>query len=253
MSGEPEVRRGVRRAREVSEQSQRDRKPFLEGRLVNTQGWFHRDLGDFYCAVELHEQGLSLAKSASVFNVEISALVDLGHDYPALGQLDRAMNYLEPTLERVENEGIGSHRWRWTVRLLNMIAEVYFAAGRPEEAARFNTLGLEKARATSSTKYEVSALALRAKLKSAHGEKEAPEKDCRQAVALARKLHSPTILLPVAHDFGTWCESASDEALAAAIYGEAKSAVEAISSSIRNDRLRSVFEASKVVKAVREH
>ena len=157
---------------------------FLEGRLVNTQGWFHRDLGDFSGAVEFHEQGLSLAKSASVFNVEISALVDLGHDYLALGRLDRAMNYLEPTLERVENEGIGSHRWRWTVRLLNMIAEVHFAAGRLEEAARFNTLGLEKARATSSTKYEVSALALRAKLRSVHGEKETPEKDFGQAMAL---------------------------------------------------------------------
>ena len=236
----------LRKARETENR-------FLEGRLVNTQGWFHRDLGDFDGAVEFHEQGLSLAKSASVFNVEISALVDLGHDYLALGHLDRAMAYLEPTLERVENEGIGSHRWRWTVRLLNMIAEVHFAAGRPEEAVRFNALGLEKARATSSTKYEVAALALRAKLRSVHGEKEAPEKDFGQAMALARKLQSPTILLPIAHDFGRWCESAGDEASAAAIYRETKSAVEAISSSIQNDKLRSVFEASKVVKAVREH
>ena len=162
------------------------------------------------------------------------------------------MDYLEPTLKRVENEGIGSHRWRWTVRLLNMIAEVHFAAGRPEEAARFNTLGLNKARATSSTKYEASALALRAKLKSVHGEKEAPESDFAKAMTLARKLQSPTILLPIAHDFGRWRDSTGDEASAAAIYGEAKSAVEAISSSIRNDRLRSVFEASKVVKAVAE-
>lgn len=235
----------LRKARETENR-------FLEGRLVNTQGWFHRDLGDFRGAVEFHEQGLALAKSVSVFNVEISALVDLGHDYLALGRLGRAMDYLEPTLERVENEGIGSHRWRWTVRLLNMIAEVHFAAGRPEEAARFNALGLEKARATSSAKYEASALALRAKLRSVHGEKETPEKDFGQAMALARKLQSPTILIPIAHDFGTWCDTAGDEASAAALYGEAKSAIDAISSSIRNDRLRSVFESSELVKTVHE-
>ena len=113
-----------------------------------------------------------------------------------------------------------------------MIAEVHFAAGRLEEAARFNALGLDKARATSSTKYEVSALSLRAKLRSGHEKKETPEKDFGQAMALARTLQSPTILLPIAHDFGTWCESAGNEASAAAIYGEAKSAVDAISSSI---------------------
>ena len=31
---------------------------FIEGRLINTLGWFHRDLGDFYGAVEFHERGL---------------------------------------------------------------------------------------------------------------------------------------------------------------------------------------------------
>ena len=71
-------------------------------------------------------------------------------------------------------------------------------------------------------------------------------------MALARKLKSPTILLPIAHDFRTWCESAGDDATAAAIHRDATHAVDAISSLVRNDRLRSVFEDSKVVKAVRE-
>ena len=41
---------------------------FIQGRLTNSLGWFHRDLGDFYGAVELHEQGLELARQAGVFN-----------------------------------------------------------------------------------------------------------------------------------------------------------------------------------------
>ena len=46
-----------------------------------------------------------------------SALINLGFDYLVLGQHARAVSYLEPTLDRVEREAFGHHRWRWKMRL----------------------------------------------------------------------------------------------------------------------------------------
>ena len=223
---------------------------FIEGRLINTLGWFHHDLGDFYGAVEFHEKGLEHARSAGVFNVEISALIDLGHDYLGLGEIDRALAQLVPTLERVENEGIGSHRWRWTVRLLNTIAEVHFAAGRYDEAARYNELGIDKARATSSQKYLVNAWALRGKLKAQHGDVAGAGADFEKASSLAEKLSSPTILYPIAHDFAKWSETHGKEEKARELYEKARNATDAIASSIENQMLRSIFLESPIVKAL---
>ena len=62
-------------------------------------------------------------------NVEISALINIGLDYLALDQYERALSYLEPTLERVEREALGSHRWRWKIRLLIGLAELVLYDG----------------------------------------------------------------------------------------------------------------------------
>ncbi len=237
------VQDGLKRADELQNR-------FIEGRLLNTLGWFHRDLGDFHGAVEFHERGLERARSAGVLNVEISALIDLGHDYLGLGQLDRALARLEPALERVTNEGIGSHRWRWTVRLLNMLADVHFAAGRYDEAAHYNELGIEKASATSSQKYLANALALRGKLKARHGDTEGAGADFVSAWSLAEKLSSPTILYPIAHDFARWSDANGREARARELRRRAQTATESIASSIDDQTLRSIFLGSPIVKAL---
>jgi hypothetical protein len=56
---------------------------------------------------------------------EISALINLGLDYLALGQYERALASLKPTLERVQHEAFGVHKWRWQTRLLIGLAEVH--------------------------------------------------------------------------------------------------------------------------------
>ena len=82
-----------------------------------------------------------------------------------------------------------------------MLAEVHFAAGRYDEAAPYNELGIDKASSTSSQKYLVNALALRGKLKAQHGDMAGAGADFEKAASLAEKLSSPTILYPIAHDF----------------------------------------------------
>ena len=238
-----ELRDGMKRAKEL-------RNSFAHGRLCNTLGWFHRDLGDPYTAVEHHEEGLELARSAQVLNVEISALIDLGHDYLETGQLDRALSYLEPTLERVEREGIGSHRWRWLVRLLNMLAEVHYSADNYEEALRYVEQGIDKASDTSSQKYLANGLALRGKIAARLRDRSAAGADLERALAIAEKLKSPTIVYPIAHDLASWYEASGNEDQAHQLYDRAKVLVEGIAKSVEDDSLRSIFLASRRVKAI---
>ncbi len=223
---------------------------FIQGRLTNSLGWFHRDLGDFYGAVELHEEGLELARQAGVFNVEISALIDLGHDYLMLKQLDRARTYLEPTLERVEKEGIGSHRWRWMVRSINLLAEVHHASGRNEEALRLNTLGLEKAEATSSQKYLVHALTLRGRIAAEQGDAAAAGVDFERAYEIAEKTASPTILYPVACTLAEWYAANAKEREAHELYKSAKKMTDSIAADIEDAQRRKIFERSPLVRGL---
>ena len=92
----------------MTKAKERDNIYFL-GRLVNSRGWLHSELGDVSRALEYDHESTEIGRSRGIPNVEISALVNLGLNYLALDQLDRARSYLEPTLDRVEREALGSH------------------------------------------------------------------------------------------------------------------------------------------------
>ena len=167
-----------------------------------------------------------------------------------LKQLDRARTYLEPTLERVEKEGIGSHRWRWMVRSINLLAEVHHAAGRHEEALRLNTLGVEKAEATSSQKYLVNALALRGRMAAEQGDVAAAGVDFEHAYKIAEKTASPTILYPVALTLAKWCAANAREREAHELYANAKKVTDSIAADIDNAQLRKILERSPLVRSL---
>jgi DNA-binding SARP family transcriptional activator/tetratricopeptide (TPR) repeat protein len=126
---------------------------FIVGRLMNTLGWFHRELDDVSHATEYDHESVELGRAAGISHVEISALINLGLDCLALGQYGRALSYLEPTLDRVEREVLGTERWRWMVHLPIALAEVHYAQGEYERALRYVEQGLERAQATSLQRY----------------------------------------------------------------------------------------------------
>jgi lipopolysaccharide biosynthesis regulator YciM len=82
---------------------------FIVGRLTNTLGWFSREFGAVSRAIELDHESMELGRASGISNVEISALINLGPDYLALGQYARASASLSPALERVQREAFGVH------------------------------------------------------------------------------------------------------------------------------------------------
>ena len=74
--------------------------------------------------------------------------------------------------------------------------------------------------------------------------------ELRRALALAEQLHSPVLVHPLAYDLGQWYESVGQERQAAALYGQAKAAIEHMATAVENDALRAILQQSTLVQAV---
>jgi predicted ATPase len=214
--------------------------------------WFHSELGNASRAVELDHESLELGRRYRVANVEISALINLGIDYLALGQYERARSYLQSTLDRVEREAFGPHKWRWKVKLLIRLAELYAASGASEQALRTVAEGLEQARTTSSQKYVAIGWTVRGKVAAKLGDSNTAGTVLRRAFALAEQLHSPALLYPIAYDLGQWYETTGREQEAVALYGTAKATVEHMAAAIEDEVLCAAFRQSALVQALTE-
>jgi tetratricopeptide (TPR) repeat protein len=225
---------------------------FVLGRLTNTLGWFHSEFGDFSRALEYDQASADLGRVSGISNVEISALINLGLDHLGLGQHARALSYLEPTLERVEREAFGAHRWRWKIRLLIGLAVVHYSTGAYEEALRYVEEGLKEAQATTSQKYVAKGWALRGKILAHLGNTEAAGADLQRAFSLAEQLNSPSLTYPIACDLGQWYESARRERDAVMLYARARDAIERMVTSVEDEALRSIFLQSALVQAIND-
>jgi tetratricopeptide (TPR) repeat protein len=195
---------------------------------------------------------MELGRAARISNVEISALINLGLDYFALGQYERARGYLEPTLDRVQREAFGAHRWRWKIRLLIGLAELSYTTGAYEQALRYVEEGLQEAQATSSQKYVAKGWALRGKILAALGNREAAGAELQRALALAEQLQSPALFYPIADDLGQWYEGRGKERESAALYSRAKAAIEHMAAAVEDQALRAIFLQSPLVQAIQE-
>ena len=222
------------------------------GRFTNTLGWFYRECGDFSRAVEYDQESIELGRSSGVSNVEVSALINLGLDYLALSQHDRALSYLEPTLERVEREALGSHRWRWTIRLLMGLAELSYTTGDYDQGLRYVEEGLKEAQRTSSQKYVALGGALRGKIIAKLGDVDAAGVALQQAFFLAEQLQSPSLIYPIAYDLGQWHERTGHERDAASLYSKSKLTIDQMAMAVEDETLRSTFLQSALVQEVHE-
>jgi tetratricopeptide (TPR) repeat protein len=218
--------------------------------MMNTLGWLHSEFGDAAHAMDYDQESAELGRAYGISNVEISAMINLGLDHFLLGQHKRALSYLDPTLDRVQREAFGAHRWRWTIRLLVGLAGVHYARGAYEEALRYVEEGLKEAQATSSQKYVAKGWALRGKILAQMGDREPAGAELQRAHTLAEQLICPALSYPIAFDLGRWHETAGQEQEAATLYGTAKAAIERMATTIEDEALCAIFLQSAPVQAI---
>jgi class 3 adenylate cyclase/tetratricopeptide (TPR) repeat protein len=237
---------------EVMTKAQERHNRFFLSRMKNHLGWFSRELGAVSRAAELDHESTDLGRTHGIANVEVSALINLGWDYLALGQLTRARSYLAPTLDRVVREAFGSHRWRWQMRILLGLAELSYTTGEYDQALRYVEAGLTEAQATTSRKYVALGWALRGKIATKLGDADAAGTELQRAFSLADQLQSPSLLYPIAYDLGYWHESTGKEREAASLYGKAKATIARMATAVEDEALRSAFLQSALVQEIHE-
>jgi tetratricopeptide (TPR) repeat protein len=223
---------------------------FIVGRLTNTLGWFSREFGAVSRAIELDHESMELGRVSRISNVEISASINLGLDYLALGQHERAMSSLKPTLDRVQREAFGVHKWRWQIKLLIGLAEVHYAMGAYDHALHTAEEGLKQAQATGSQKYVAKAWALRGKILLALKQREAGGRALHRAFRLAERLHSPSLTYPIAYELAQWYDTIGNERQAAALYGKAKATIEHMLAAVEDPTLQAAFRESGPVQTI---
>ncbi len=177
----------------------RERKShFNVGRITNSLGWLHQELGDFRGALEFNREAAALGQRHQIGNIEVSAQLDIGYTLVRGGEPGPALSLFEEMVARVEN-GLGSHRWRWDIRVSVGIAEALLALGRGAEAVKWIERALSTAGPTRSAKYLAKCHALlgeRALLAGRWGD--AVTKLSR-ALELGRKIENPTLVWQAAH------------------------------------------------------
>ena len=203
-------------------------------------------------AVEADQESIDWGRTTGLANVECSALINLGFDYLALGQHARAVSYLAPTLDRVEREAFGHHRWRWKMKLCLGLTEVSYTTGAYEQALRYVEEGLHEAQRTSSQKYVALGWAWRGKIAAKLGGRDAAGTELQRAFSLAEQLQSPSLIYPIAYDLGHWYETTGKEREAAVLYGKAKATIEQMATAVEDDALRSTFLQSALVEEIHE-
>jgi len=227
--------------------------PFFVARMPNHLGWIHRLFGDFSGAESLDQESAELGRPVTIMpHAEISALINLGADYLALGQVKRARSHLGEVLERIEGGEFGAHEYLWKPRLLNTLAETCHALGEHEEALRHVEKSLSIAAAHGIQKRLAEGWALRGRILADLGQTEAAGEDLQRAFALAEKIDSPAVTYPIAFELGQWHEWAGQEHEAAELYGKARATVERMAAAMEDEALCSILLQSAAVQAIDE-
>ena len=226
---------------------------FLGGRMLNTLGWYYREFGAAGEAFTYDQESLERGRASGVSNVETSALINLGLDHLSLAQYDQALSLFTSTLDRVENDLLGTERWRWRVRLRMGLAQVHHLMNRADSALEHVEAALQEAQRTSSRKYIALAWALRGNILNKLGEPDPAGVDLRRAVELAEHLQSPSLIYPMAYDLGQWCAANGIDQEAAARVQQSHAIIDQMAAAIGDETLRATFLQVPLVQEIQEH
>ena len=239
------VRTGLLKARERN-------NAFIEGRLLNSLGWFHQELGDFARAAELNRESQDLGRRINNPNVEVSAAINIGLDRLRLGEPRQALEFLEETAGRVEKLAFGAHRWRWSIHIAVYLAQALLELDEPGRALLLADQALVQARATTSTKYVGWAHALRGEIALCQGDWPRATEELNAALGLGQQISYGTLvwqsadLLARAFSAG---DRPDDARRAAAIAAET---IDGIAARAPDAELRRIFLAWRRVEQARE-
>lgn len=121
-----------------------------KGRLLNTLGWAYAEIGSVELARQYNEQALVFALDLEDVEITGNAQVNLVRNHLALGDLPRALAYLEPVEAEIQRTSDPWMKWRYRLHAQDARAELELKRGELDAAlamAREERAGAKKHRA----------------------------------------------------------------------------------------------------------
>jgi len=131
-------------------------------RMLNTLGWCFAEIGAVERARRHNEKAAALAREIGDPEILANADVNLAMNHLQLGQLDRALAYLEPIEAAAAQSSDPWMRWRYVMHLRHARGLLELARGEPSKAMAAADEELARARQYRSPKLEARAQSLRA-------------------------------------------------------------------------------------------
>jgi tetratricopeptide (TPR) repeat protein/predicted Ser/Thr protein kinase len=167
--------------------------PMLARGLAMFAG-LHIALGDYQRGEELVLEARDLAQRIAFPPAFVSAGLDLLFIYARTHQPGRAEALIDE-VSRSVTAASGWHGWLWRLRLSQARAELALARGDWDRVVIEATEGIESSTARSRPKYVALGLIARAEAQHAAGQQAPALADAARAVATARTLGDPAVLL----------------------------------------------------------
>jgi tetratricopeptide (TPR) repeat protein len=202
-------------------------------------------LGDYARGEATAHEARELARRVSFAPPLVSSSIDLLFVYARTHNPGRADAIVDDVAASVKAAS-GWHGWLWRLRMSEARAELALERGQWDEAVTMASECIDDSRARSRPKYEILGMITRARARRALDQIPAAIEDASRAVALARTLGDPVVLLSALN-----AQLAIDgtDALAA----EARASVARIVGQLDDLQLRDSFLASELVSEASAH
>lgn len=219
---------------------------FWLSRLPNTLGWIHREAQDLETALRLDRENVAMAREMGFQEGEANSLVNLGHDYLSLGELDRAFGYFQEAATVYEQDVW--YRWRYNTRLQAELARYWILRGSLASATRHATACRDTAEATQSPKYIAWAHKVLGDIASLEDRVEDARREYGIALQTVDAHPCPTTHWRILVARADLARKLKDTSAVEEFHGHARKVVQGLAESIREEPLRQKFLNSKAIR-----
>ncbi len=222
----------------------------FKARLLNTLGWCYAELGAHQRASEYNRQATDLAGEmvelalvAGAPEIHANAAVNLAGNRIALGDIEAALELLEPLHAELDRPGDPWQRWRYALHIEDALARAELARGNAERALSLVTEELEGARKNISKKIEARALELRGRVFANMDRRDEAAQSLEAALEVARAIGYPPVVWRALSLRAELSRRAGKRRQGERQAGEARALVEKLAGSIPEVELQREFAA----------
>jgi tetratricopeptide (TPR) repeat protein len=212
-------------------------------RLPNTIGWIYREMQDLETAVRLDTENVRLAEEFGMVEGCANAHVNLGHDYLALGEHDRAFGHLQQA-QQLFNQDVW-FRWRYAIRMQAEMTSYWIARGDLKMAAMHVAAALQAAEMARARKYMAWGHKLLGDIAVLEERIEDARREYQSALEVLERNPCPMIEWQILKASARAARSAKSDSTGEEHMRRARAVIQSLADSIADQNLRQKFLGAK--------